>query len=230
MSGESWEHALERHRAWRVAHPAARSSITPLTAGQRAEAAEWLDDDLPDALVLWADAESNLAGVYVDGPLTAFVFVFQHDDPDVSPRFESAAAFVDRLLMDDDDVRDLGLLVHSGTCPLPPTHLPPRELANRITLSLNLIAGADPEEDDAAIQAVRSALALVPHAPVPTEVLDALAALLESDSLYIWQDVPRLLAAQDYRGRGFVLRRVLADTRNEPSWAVRRAAILAVLA
>ncbi len=158
------------------------------------------------------------------------MFALRHDDPDVSPRFESAAAFVDRVLIDDDDVRDLGMLVHSGTCPLPPTDLSPHELADRLTLSLNLIASADPEDDETAIQAVRSALALVPHAPVPAEVLDALAALLETDSLYIWQDVPPLLAAQDYRGRGFVLRRVLADTRNEPSWAIRRAAVLAVLA
>lgn len=236
MSGHPWDEAIERHRAWRTAHPDATSTIRPLTDAERAEGEDWLSDDLPDgARLLWGDDQSNLAGVYGDGPLTAFVFVLMHDDPDVAPRFESAADFVDRVLLDDDDVRDLGMLVHSGTCPLPPADLPPDALAARTALALALLATVEPnpdsdDADEAGIQAVRSALALVPHTPVPAEILDALAALLAGDNLYVWQDVPRLLAVQDYRGHGFVLRRALADTRNEPSWETRRARILAVLA
>jgi hypothetical protein len=46
-----------------------------------------------DAIVLWTDDNSNYAGVYVNGDLAPRVFLLDHDEPELTPRFFSPASF-----------------------------------------------------------------------------------------------------------------------------------------
>lgn len=230
MTDEPWGEAVERHRVWRASHPDAAGSIEPLAEDERAELADWLDEELPEGTLLWGDDQSNYAGVYIDGPLLGMVFVLMHDEQNLAPRFATADRFVDRLLVDDSDVLDLGMLVSGDACELPPDSLTSGELGSRLAVALDLLGQTDHTDDEASIQAVRTALALVPHTPVPAELLDAFVAVLDFHGLYAWQDIPRLLAEQNYRGRGAPLRQALELGRNEPSFDARRALVRAALA
>ncbi|HEX4072025.1 MAG TPA: hypothetical protein VHX68_12665 [Planctomycetaceae bacterium] len=49
---------------------------------------------------LWTDDNSNYAGIYVDGPLQAWICVFDHEEPMLTPAFRSTESFLSRLLDD----------------------------------------------------------------------------------------------------------------------------------
>jgi hypothetical protein len=49
---------------------------------------------------LWTDDNSNYAGVYVDGPLQAWICVLDHEEPMLTPAFRSTESFLSRLLDD----------------------------------------------------------------------------------------------------------------------------------
>ncbi len=203
-----WEAAVNRHRQWRANSPV-ESLIRPLEPEERD--AEF-EDQVGLGPLLWYDDESNYAGVYDHGPLEGLVFVYVHDDPPPVPRFESADAFVDRLILDDDAVADLWS-VHDLVDQVTP----------RPELALRLLTAADHDDDDASIQAIQTALALVPSTQPPADLLDELARILrDHDGLYAWQDLPPLLTQHNWRGQGQAiteaLRRVkkgyLAETIN----------------
>ncbi len=49
---------------------------------------------------LWTDDNSNYAGIYVDGPLEAWICVFDREEPMLAPAFRSTESFLSRLLDD----------------------------------------------------------------------------------------------------------------------------------
>lgn len=62
---------------------------------------------------LWTDDNSNYCGLYLDGPLTGWMTILDHDEPMAGPAFRSLASFLSHLLADSrksgDDERALDL-------------------------------------------------------------------------------------------------------------------------
>ncbi len=58
----------------------------------------------PGACLFWTDDHSNYAGVFLSGPLVHRVFILDHDDPELTPRFFDVRSFTRHLLAHPDDV------------------------------------------------------------------------------------------------------------------------------
>lgn len=227
--------ALEGFRQWSREHPDRSSHISLLSAAERAEMSWWVEEFCPDGLLLWRDGQ-GFAGVYRSGPLRGMVFFLIHDDEDLAPRFSGVESFIREIVTDHEDVEDLVALRQSGRCELPPDRLEPQELTARVALARQVFSAGswaddatDPVGEDTQFQSYRSALALVPRSPVPSAVLDDVAAaLLTSTNLYLWQDAPGLLIAQDFRGLGRKLAEV-TEARNTLRWTDQIDPVRAVL-
>lgn len=227
--------ALDRFHRWSSERPGRSGRISLLSAAEQAEMAWWVEGSCPDGLLLWRDGQ-GFAGVYRSGPLRGMVFFLMHDDEDLAPRFTGIESFVRELVTDGEDVRDLGMVQYSDRCELPPDRLEPPELAERVSLARQVFAAgswaedaSDPTAEDAQFQSYRSALALVPHSPVPPAVLDDIAAALQtSTNLYLWQDAPGLLITQDYRGMGPQIGEII-EAPSTPRWLDQVEPVRAVL-
>lgn len=84
---------------------------------------------LPEIAWLWTDDQSNYCGIYTDGPLSGWLFVLNHEEPEVTPAFRSIASFLSRLLAAATDAGD------NGTNDLPSL---PREIPETVPDPPNL--------------------------------------------------------------------------------------------
>lgn len=224
--------ALERYQSWCAEHPGRSGWISILSAEEQAEVQEWMDEQCPDALLLWEDRSSNYAGVYRAGPMRGMVFILIHDDQDISPRFAGIGSLVEALMTDTIDVRDFGMIFYNEApgC----FDFPPGEASNELLgIAREAFAAGrwtEPGSDDVwiedpvefegqQIQNYHNALALVPVDAVPLDLLDDIAdALLASRNLSLWQDAPSRLCRADYRGLGAQLGALLGELRSDDRW------------
>ena len=208
--------ALQRHFEWAAANPAA--NVFPLEPDQIDEVTEWIGDAARHAVPLWADGESNAAGVYLRGPLAGYVFILMHDDPDLSPRFESVESFVGAAMRLESVRWDLGSLAYSDAVEFPPAALDDADLADRTAKAHEVLDTAD-GDDEHDLQVYLAAMALLPPDRIPNDVQTVLADfLLTGTSVYLWQRIPAVLARLDYRGRGAAIAAVLEGNRLNTRW------------
>lgn len=205
---------LNKHRQWRMENPHVRSQIRPV---EPSDIDEWMREfevDLGGA-ILWCDDESNYAGVYCQGPLTGMVFVLVHDAMPNVPMFQTPEEFIDRVFCDDEPVWDLGSMRWYQVGTLPPRQLEGPLLKTRTSQALQLLDHIDFVDDEDDYRSFAAALALLPKHAVPAVVLERLWQLFKTDkSAYLWQDIPEVLVANDFRECGLQIAQALELARN----------------
>lgn len=140
----------------------------------------------PGACLFWTDDQSNYAGVFLSGPLVHRVFLLDHDDPELTPRFFDVRSFTRYLLDHPEDVIDRDGYDYPAIEVLGPTAAEDRRLGRDF-----LREHTERRQDQ---RTAFLALALLP----PEDTHLALP-LLDSPDMWIQERACRLLGVRRHR-------------------------------
>lgn len=157
---------------------------------------QWLRDTLPNVCFLWADGQSNYAGVYFQGPYRGMVMILAHDNPMYAPLYVSISSFVDTVQSTEMEDLDIPHLLASD---MPPTDFPSKTMnaeqdSKNLDITQQLLAQIPSEADEEKqVQMAYGAMYLC-----PAQYLDLLFPLFDIENMYIQQDICDIFVFHQY--------------------------------
>jgi hypothetical protein len=171
---------------------------------------------LPDVCFLWYDGQSNYAGMYYLGPLRGKVMFLCHDEPNHAPQFRNISSFLERVK--SGDIKELSV-PELGNSDYPADDLSANEKKQNLELAKHFLDSLpDMEDDDQQYQAALKAMYLM-----PAEHLDLLLPLVDTENMYIAQDLPDIFAYHRYAAAIPALRQAAESGRVPIRGAAKRA-------